>query len=54
MFVPYQVDVPMERWPYANWVLIGLTTLISLAALMGGGEAGGFTWMVLSVEQFHL
>lgn len=33
MFLPYNVDVPMERWPYANWVLIGLTCLISLAML---------------------
>jgi membrane associated rhomboid family serine protease len=31
MFIPYQVDVPMQRWPIANWVLIGLTILISLA-----------------------
>ena len=31
MFIPYKVDVPMQRWPVANWVLIGLTVLISLA-----------------------
>src|SRR5687768_7816742 len=35
MLVPYSVDVPMERWPIANWVLMAVTTLISLAALAG-------------------
>jgi membrane associated rhomboid family serine protease len=30
VFIPYQVDVPMARWPIANWVLIGLTIIISL------------------------
>src|SRR5438477_7703154 len=31
MFLPYKVDVPMARWPVANFVLIGLTVLISIA-----------------------
>ena len=31
MLVPYNVDVPMERIPWANWVLIGVTTIVSLA-----------------------
>ena len=31
MFIPYKVDVAMERQPVANCVLIGLTILISLA-----------------------
>ena len=31
MFVPYAVDVPMQRYPYANWALIGLTVLVSIA-----------------------
>lgn len=25
MFIPYRVDVPMRRWPIANFVIIGLT-----------------------------
>jgi len=29
MLVPYNVDVPMERIPIANWILIALTTMIS-------------------------
>lgn len=38
MFVPYSVDVPMERWPYANWALIALTCVLSLAILFGAGR----------------
>jgi len=29
MFIPYKVDVPMQRWPIANFILIGLTVIIS-------------------------
>ncbi|MDX9912510.1 MAG: rhomboid family intramembrane serine protease [Phycisphaerales bacterium] len=32
MFVPYQVDVPLERLPIANWVLMALTVAISVVA----------------------
>jgi membrane associated rhomboid family serine protease len=35
MFIPYSVDVPMERWPIANWVLIAVTTIISIALFLG-------------------
>jgi membrane associated rhomboid family serine protease len=42
MLIPYQVDVPMERWPYANWVLIAVTSVISfvicIGYLLGAGE----------------
>jgi membrane associated rhomboid family serine protease len=30
MLVPYNVDVPMERLPYANWALVTITILITL------------------------
>ncbi len=30
MLIPYNVDVPMERWPIANWVLIGVTIIASM------------------------
>jgi len=30
MFIPWKVDVPMVRWPIANWVLIGVTIAISV------------------------
>jgi len=29
--MPYNVDVPMERWPIANWALIALTVAVSFA-----------------------
>ena len=35
MLIPYQVDVPMERWPYANWVLIAVTSVISFVICIG-------------------
>jgi membrane associated rhomboid family serine protease len=31
MLVPYLADVSMTRWPLANWVLIALTIVISVA-----------------------
>lgn len=30
--IPYLADVVMHRWPVANWALIGLTIITSLAA----------------------
>jgi membrane associated rhomboid family serine protease len=36
MFLPYNVDVPMRRWPIANWMLIALTILISYLAWQNG------------------
>lgn len=34
MFLPTKVDVPMARMPWANWVLIAVTSLISLSVFM--------------------
>ncbi|MHC4402869.1 MAG: rhomboid family intramembrane serine protease, partial [Planctomycetota bacterium] len=34
MLFPFNVDVPMERVPIANWIVIGLTCLVSVALLM--------------------
>jgi membrane associated rhomboid family serine protease len=33
MLIPYQVDVPMSRWPIANFALIGLTMVVSIGAM---------------------
>ena len=30
MFIPYNVDVPMRRWPFANWALIAVTIHLSI------------------------
>ncbi len=38
MFLPYKVDVPMERVPIANWVLIGATVVISIAGFIDQGS----------------
>ncbi|MDP7128884.1 MAG: rhomboid family intramembrane serine protease [Planctomycetota bacterium] len=35
MLVPYNVDVPMERWPIANWVVMGVTSLVSIVGMVG-------------------
>jgi membrane associated rhomboid family serine protease len=35
MFLPYNVDVPLERLPIANWVLIALTVATSLLSSAG-------------------
>ena len=34
MLLPYNVDVPMIRLPLANWVLIGVTVLISMNSIV--------------------
>ncbi len=34
MFVPLAVDVPLERRPVANWLLMAVTVLVSAAALL--------------------
>jgi membrane associated rhomboid family serine protease len=36
MLIPYNVDVPMQRWPIANWVLIGVTVVVSF--MLWGSE----------------
>ena len=30
MFLPYKVDVPMARWPWANWLIMLATIIISI------------------------
>ncbi len=35
MLIPYTVDVPMERWPFANWALIVVTSIVSLIIMVG-------------------
>jgi len=45
MFFPYTVDVPMQRWPIANFVLIGVTVVISSLIMGGLIEPAG--WMVI-------
>jgi len=61
--IPYQVDVPMQRWPYANWLIIGAIVLFHVLSpvkldqhiireLMGKEPSMPTT--VLSAEHFKL
>lgn len=38
MFIPYRVDVPMQRYPFANWAIIAVTMVVSIAAFNGTDE----------------
>src|SRR5436190_24394693 len=33
-FIPYNVDVAMERLPIANWILIGVTCFMSIGIIL--------------------
>ncbi len=37
MFIPYEAAVPMQRYPWTNFVLIGITAIVSLIALADEG-----------------
>jgi membrane associated rhomboid family serine protease len=57
LFLPYHVDVPMQRIPWANWVLIAVTSLVSLAGIGANREFGSDAWMwkwCLHRENFRL
>ncbi len=66
MIIPYQVDVPLFRWPVANFVLIGLTvaafglelTASSVESLepyiLGHGATGWLGHLWLHAGLFHL
>jgi membrane associated rhomboid family serine protease len=41
MLVPYHVDVPMERVPWANWGLMAFITLVSVSILHFGETSNG-------------
>lgn len=68
LIVPYEVDVPMTRWPYSNFAIIGITLLafaymfggamtaeeFESLALMKGNPAGLFGHMLLHGGLMHL
>jgi len=39
MLIPYAVDVPMARLPWANWALIAFTIAISVSVWLGAWDA---------------
>ena len=53
MFIPYKVDVPMQRWPLANWALIAVICIASIAVWLNPDE---HAWRALALhrgEWFH-
>lgn len=67
MFLPLQVDVPMARWPIANFLLIAIITVVSVASffdalglstdrmvLNGWGLTGLFGHVFLHADSVHL
>ncbi|MEM6886316.1 MAG: rhomboid family intramembrane serine protease [Verrucomicrobiota bacterium] len=68
LFVPYELEVPMPRWPWANFVLIGTCVLMFIAQifellpetvidamiLYSWDPRGLFGSMFLHADLFHL
>lgn len=53
MIIPYNVDVPMQRWPFANWAIIGLTSTVALALFANPEEVyGSSTWVLRRGDGF--
>jgi len=48
LLAPYQVDVPMSRWPVANFAIIGTTSLVFLELRGTGTTLGNFRPLILS------
>lgn len=47
ILVPFAVDVPMYRWPIANWCLMGVTTVVSFVGFAAlGGLSDIEQWML--------
>jgi membrane associated rhomboid family serine protease len=51
VFVPYNVDVPMDRWPIANWALIALTCVVSVYVWTGAETEWVLSYMVLQRDE---
>ncbi len=54
MLIPEDVDVPMERVPVMNWIVIGLTTLVSLVILVEPPEVAIRYLVLQRGGDFHL
>lgn len=52
MFLPYQVDVPMQRLPLVNWALILLTMVSSVMAF--GSEEMLRAWILWRDDDFRV
>lgn len=50
MFIPYSVDVPMQRWPFMNWAVIVVTVVMSVVTLMSPDEFE--QWMLIGPGEY--
>lgn len=41
VFIPYEIETLKERYPWANWLLVGICSLVSLIAIFSGGLYNG-------------
>lgn len=47
LLIPVQVDVPLARCPWANFLILGTTVVVSLAAMVGAFDLATLESMVL-------
>lgn len=47
LFVPYEIETLKQVHPWANWLLVGLCTLVSLVFFAGGISEEALDAMVL-------
>jgi len=48
LLIPYEIETLQQERPWANWLIVGACSLVSLFALFGGGlESGEFDSLVL-------
>jgi membrane associated rhomboid family serine protease len=48
LLVPYEIETLYQRYPWSNWIIIGLSVLASLLAWFGGLSRDTIAAMVLS------
>jgi membrane associated rhomboid family serine protease len=53
MLIPYNVDVPMQRWPLANWAIIAATIFLGAPVWTNLDEYEGSFLLLWRDEDFH-
>lgn len=52
MFIPYLADVSMKRWPIANFALIGVTTIVTIAMFYADEHSPFWDYLLLQPNDF--
>lgn len=52
MLIPYNADVPMHRWPIANWVIIAVTIGLTLYAWSNADGLAENHWLLIRGPDF--